>query len=732
MLAILNSNPILSLDGKPVHGRFFVYQKDTNQTADVFTYDSNRSLVSGQNPIYTDIHGFPEYEVILEDQIYSVVVERYLGDYSDPKTDDRPEMWSVCNSYYLGAQIDTIESGTIYSVNSLPDVDVEIGTVNVIGYYNSFDCGLRTYVWDENSIDTADGGYVFRSNKSSTGRWILVNSLPYIPSEYYGVYPGHLENMNKLTDCPYSVGYNGRVKVPACIKFASGSYNLTTTINTGYRAILVDNKTCFGNTYPVSCQGITVLGTLNPYNGEYIGKLILFNSQEARYSWFPDIDSFLTSGPNKLIVDSYGIDNELTRDLTIRLVNIEFAGGKLDWTSSNNSKLTIEQCQIIGHVETYSDGHNRSWWNGFSRNTIFKNMEYTDKYVLGGANASSWQNCTLDIDNFRDKRNFIQAALWDGMETIDLKGHTVSRAVLENAGTVVTFTNGTITSLRIEASRCGVNLINCATHLNIGNFGLETLSLNHCAVSGKLIATNLTVSSSHIQDDVECYETLYATDSQFDGDIEGYTIGLYGCILNGVIWPKDSEGQIAAILDRNVFTANSYIKLESDDNYTDQVKLSFTVTNNTFYSQQYEGLKVQVFSTSDRYLHNDPTQHSWVWTGNVGTCLQTFTESIRDVDMGLIENYNLEEIRFISFGLIGYYESLPNPISVTFKEVPPEQTVASTPIDPIEYLLTNDNMNSTYYIGKYKMTDYFAHRLHIQQVNLTGKYLVCVRTIGRN
>ena len=132
MLAILNSNPILSLDGKPVHGRFFVYQKDTNQVAEVLTYDSNRSLVSGQNPIYTDIYGFPEYEVILEDQIYSVVVERYLGDYSDPKTDDRPEMWSVCNSYYLGAQIDTVESGTIYSVSSLPDVDVEIGTVNVI------------------------------------------------------------------------------------------------------------------------------------------------------------------------------------------------------------------------------------------------------------------------------------------------------------------------------------------------------------------------------------------------------------------------------------------------------------------------------------------------------------------------------------------------------------------------------------------------------------------------
>ena len=41
MLAILNNNQILSHDGKPVHGRFYVFQKDTNQVADVFTYDSN-------------------------------------------------------------------------------------------------------------------------------------------------------------------------------------------------------------------------------------------------------------------------------------------------------------------------------------------------------------------------------------------------------------------------------------------------------------------------------------------------------------------------------------------------------------------------------------------------------------------------------------------------------------------------------------------------------------------
>lgn len=731
MLAILNNNQILSHDGKPVHGRFYVFQKDTNQVADVFTYDSNNSLVSGQNPIYTDIHGFPEYEVILEDKIYSVVVERYLGNYADPKTDDRPEMWEICNSYYFGVQVDQSEASTIYSMNSLPETDTALGSVNVIGYYNSFDCGQRTYVWDENSIDLADGGYVVRSNKSSTGRWILLNDLPYIPSEYYGVYPGHLENMNKLTDCPDSVGYQGRVKVPSCIKFATGTYNLTGLISTGLRAILVDNKTCFGNRFNVCCQGITVLGTVNPNNGEYIGKLNLFNAQEIRYSWFADIDSFLTCPAEKMIVDSYGINNELARDITLRSVNIEFAGGRLFWTSSNNYKLTIDHCLIDGEAQFITDGVTTAWWNCFSENTRFSNMVYSDKYVRGGGNAASFANCTLDIDNFKNSDNFFEACLDYNYSLINLQGHVVNNATLANSQTSITITNGTINNLHVNASRCEITLINCVVNNLDEYFDLELLSLTNCIVNGEARATLLTVVDSHLQSNVVSYETIYATNSQFDGNITGYTIGLYGCIVNGVVWPKDINGTISAILDRNRFTENSYIKLESDDNYTEQVKLSFSVTNNTFLSTQYNGLKVQVFSTDERYLHDNPTQHAWIWEGNIGTCLQTFSEAIMDIDM-LNNNGNVENIRFISFGIIGTTYTMTEPISIMLKEVPAQQSVGSQILDPIEYLVTENNKTSYFYITKYKFNDYFAHRFHLGQGNLQGKYWVSTKTIGRN
>ena len=432
-----------------------------------------------------------------------------------------------------------------------------------------------------------------------------------------------------------------------------------------------------------------------------------------------------------MVVDSYGINNELARDITLRSVNIEFAGGRLFWTSSNNYKLTVDHCLIDGEAQYITDGVTTAWWNCFSENTIFSNMAYSDKYVRGGGNASSWHNCTLDIDNFANKENFVQAALWDGQTVIDLKGNTVPNFIIDNSETQITITNGTLGTLHVNASRCEVSMINCVANLDMTTYGLEAFSLTNCIVSGNVNATNIIVDSSHVQNNVECYEILYATDSQFDGSITGYTIGLYGCILNGIVWPRDMSGRIVAIFDRNVFMANSYIKLESDDDHTDQVKLSLTVTNNTFYSLENNGFYVQVFSTDERYLHNDATQHTWIWEGNSGNCLQTHFEAVMNIDM-TAQNEKIENIRFISFGLIGYPGTLPNPISVSFREIQAQQSTGSQPVDPVEYIVTNDNQTGSFNVVKYKFNDYFAHRFHLGNGRYSGNYLITTKTIGRN
>lgn len=177
--------------GNPLKGKIYFYQKDTNQLDTIYTY-SGEDIIEINNPVYTDTEGNLEYDVILADRIYSVKQVRYLGNYDDIKSDDRSTMWDWDDrTYYAGMTLDLegTAKATVKGVGELKDVDTSIGKVTVVGYNNEFDCGSRTYVWDAEANDNEDFGYVLKSNNSSTGRWILVNSLAYTPSEYYGVTP---------------------------------------------------------------------------------------------------------------------------------------------------------------------------------------------------------------------------------------------------------------------------------------------------------------------------------------------------------------------------------------------------------------------------------------------------------------------------------------------------------------------------------------------------------------
>ena len=92
----------------------------------------------------------------------------------------------------------------------------------------------------------------------------------------------------------------------------------------------------------------------------------------------------------------------------------------------------------------------------------------------------------------------------------------------------------------------------------------------------------------------------------------------------------------------------------------------------------------------------------------------------------------VEGLRFISFGLLGYPNALPNPISITFKEIPDRQSVGSDIIDPIEYIVSSDNQTSYFYINKYSYSDYFAHRFHLGQGRLSGNFAITTKTIGKH
>lgn len=537
MLAILNSKPIYDKSGRVVHGRFYVFQKDTDQKAKIYLYDENNSLIQGANPVYTDNYGYPEYDVILDDNIYSIVVESYIGNYSDPKQDERPEMWEISNTYYEGYVKNSDETPeVVYGINSLADADIAKQKIDVVGYYNPFDCGLRTYVWDPDCLAMPDGGYVLGSNKESTGRWILLNDLPWIPSEYYGVYPGKTSNMNNLVSAPKYINGSAHVySLPNAIKFATGEYELPTNMVLAFdRSLVVDNKTSFGTKYTVTCNGVTRFGERTNTS---IGKLKLPSTTPARLSWFPDYDSFLDCGAKSLHIDCDLPSIYLTGTHTMENCTFYFEGYNFQ---TMGGSLTLDNCSIEGATSNN---------NGFSSDVVFKNMYYTDKYMWSGSNANVIQNCTFNVLDFKSIDNYVEAVIKTGGNTLDLAGKTATKKfTIPDSVSAFYLSNGDFKNVEVGFTGSTIkNVIIQKANVNFTKLsGKETLQLTDCHVytptetkAFAITSSNSTITNCTVLDSL-WLEKTYVTGNTTVGTTSGRnsTITATQCNLAGEVIGK--------------------------------------------------------------------------------------------------------------------------------------------------------------------------------------------------
>jgi len=62
-----NSRALTTQDGRPLYGRVYFFNKDTNQIDNIFKYNQLNQLVPAANPQYTNAEGFIEDDVILSD-----------------------------------------------------------------------------------------------------------------------------------------------------------------------------------------------------------------------------------------------------------------------------------------------------------------------------------------------------------------------------------------------------------------------------------------------------------------------------------------------------------------------------------------------------------------------------------------------------------------------------------------------------------------------------------------
>ena len=445
----------------------------SNNPVDIFVYDgSNDTYTITTNPIYLDVYSRPEHTYFAK-QLVLCRLYKYRGNFSDPMIDDDTNNWEFVREWNGCFHENEAKNDTIiYTFSSLQDANTDLGSVTVVGYWNQYDCEARTYVWDGTCVQTPDNGYIVKSNNKDTGRWILKFDGEYLPSTYYGVYPGREANINALLSYVDTVGTNATKTAPG-VYFTRGDYTSSTVALSTAKKLLVDADTYFTNV-SFTCGDVHVVGkTQTPITDFYITN----PNATVHSSWYKTISGFLVSGAKHLIFDSTNYFENHKLDNNHLLQNKILELSSFDMIDYNGHYLTINNCDFIG--ERFIDGN-----DDYIR---FQNMDITDKWFKAINPASldfgrisdghHIQATTLDINRIY-LSNFLSADAWlklvctnaealsQSNLDVDLEGRTLNAVV--NYNVIGTIRNAVINS-KYSGNPTGGSIVFYNTNATIGS-----------------------------------------------------------------------------------------------------------------------------------------------------------------------------------------------------------------------------------------------------------------------
>lgn len=340
---------ILDNNGKIIPGaKVEVFDPVSNNHVDIYTYDgSNERYTIAENPIYLDVHSRPVHTYFTE-KLVLCRLYKYRGNLSDPRIDDDTENWLFVREWNGAFQQDTAKNDTIiYGIESLTEANPQLGSVTVVGYWNDLDCEARSYVWDAACTQTPDNGYIVKANDIDTGRWILKFDGEWLPSTYYGVYPGRTANVNALLTYVATVGTSQIPTAPG-VYFQKGTYsNLNSNLTTN-KKVLLDADTQFTKQdFLFTVQEVNVIGNATHYICDF--KFAPNFGKTAHSSWFKTINGFLTCSAQHLVWDKtdYFADKQISGIQTLQKQKLTFYKA-FDYTYADSAYVTINECEIEG------------------------------------------------------------------------------------------------------------------------------------------------------------------------------------------------------------------------------------------------------------------------------------------------------------------------------------------------------------------------------------------------
>ena len=472
---------ILDNNGKVIPGaKIEVYDPISNNYVDIYTYDgSNEKYTVAPNPVYLNGQSRPEHTYFAK-QLVLCRLYKYIGAFSDPRVDDDTQNWLYIRDLNGAFTEDIVKNDTIvFGLDGLKSANTELGSVNVVGYYNDHDCEGRTYIWDANCVQTPDNGYIVKSNDKDTGRWILKFDGEYLPSTYYGVYPGSEANVNALLTYVDTVG-TASIKTAPGVYFVRGDYKASSVALATSKKLLIDNDSSFTRASISSSTDIKVIGG---ETNHFITDL--YGVKTAHSSWYKSLQGFLDSGAKELIFDASNNFTQapvMTKNTTLHNVNLVNNTNAYTEMGFNNFTLTLDRCTVDDHL----------FYPSTSR-IFFQNMLVTDRYFYAPTVQNidiSYINCdefNFRLCNFDNAEIYLKWAYQKGYTDIDMEGRIVSD--IDFAPSLTGLHNCRFNTLTLNDSSKTVFLENCQGILRSINSG--NLIIYNCRLT---LDTNLALA----------------------------------------------------------------------------------------------------------------------------------------------------------------------------------------------------------------------------------------------
>ena len=635
-----------------VYGKVEILDPISNNPLNVWTYTDAEYTIA-TNPIRLSIEGRAT-QTIFSDRLSYVRVYKFLG-----LDEHNQEMFEFVRDYLVGFDENSESREYIVGIEALKDLDPSVNSaVNVIGYYELGDCDTRQYVWDANSQLDPDGGYVVGSNVSSTGRWILQFNGEYLPSAYYGVWPGKTANINALLS--YVEVINGKKTAPG-VWFVPGEYDVNTNLQTTKR-VLLDAGTTFACQY-FYCGNLRVIGEpevaicdFDFYDPE----------QEAHSSWFRTMAGYLTCGAKKFIFDERdNFVNHTLQNTNYALQNKIIEGQtRLPVTyNGDNCRITFNNCAInaerifnstdkLGFA--YADIKDNWWSNPAS--VDWNSTVYARTTALN----------RIQLDNFTNVAAYVNAKVADGATFVDLAGREIGSLAFN--GGLIELRNAYVTgSLTISKPTSDIYLkhviagnVSCSCrYITIEDnsdisFSSEPSFSAMWAYKSKVYGSSFWTGHTKQIICKNCevgFGLNWAQDNDFDHPYIEFTectfqennsyyvkrITMKRCVTNNntiKVYPHKADnvyylGQVT--LESNTFNNNNpveFTKVDTIDGWAQdnvyECIAQWNITNNLFLGNS-EGLRCRYWShrTGSNYnktFITDSQDNSIVYVGNTGNC----------------------------------------------------------------------------------------------------------------